>query len=54
MPQRAASRVMAVSRQRPRDYCGAVASESFFFNSTPTSIPDKTAARAADNMAFMS
>jgi len=34
-------------------YCGRVASATFFFNNTPTRIPDNTAARAAPNMAFM-
>jgi hypothetical protein len=36
-----------------RVYCGCVAPVIFFFNSTPTRIPDNTAARAAENMAFM-
>jgi hypothetical protein len=42
------------AQARGGSYCGAFASAIFFFNNTPTRIPDNAAARAACSMAFMS
>ena len=41
------------AQARGGTYYGAFASASFFFNNTPTRIPDNAAARAACSMAFM-